>query len=198
MRATTEATTTTAEESWYEGESITSNLEQGLDTQYPISKDNGVITTTPDESWEEGGNSIPTLEPGIYIQPFRLTTITGPNIGRQETREERDRRLLRQHLKANKSPKLKNKFSLCFKNQTQLDSIREKVEETDNASEDHCILQKDKNARRTKRVRDTGTWINCAYQIVMWWTMIASMQPYTCAANRYAKFGSNRRFKPGD
>ena len=53
-------------------------------------------------------------------------------------------------------------------------------------------------ARRVKRVRNTGTWINCALQFVKCWTMIALSRPYTCAANRYAKFGSNKRFKPGD
>ena len=54
------------------------------------------------------------------------------------------------------------------------------------------------NARRIKRVRNTGTYIKCALRIVKWWTMTASIQPYTCAANRYAKFRSYRRFKPGD
>ena len=53
-------------------------------------------------------------------------------------------------------------------------------------------------AMRIKRVRNNGTWFNCALQIVKWWTMTELIQPYGCAANRYAKFRSNRRFKPGD
>ena len=54
------------------------------------------------------------------------------------------------------------------------------------------------NARRIKIDRNTGAHANCGLRITKWWTMIASIQPYTCAANRYAKFRSNRRFKPGD
>ena len=54
------------------------------------------------------------------------------------------------------------------------------------------------NARRIKKVRNTGAWVNSVHRIAKWWTMVASIQSYTCAANRYAKFRSNRRFKPGD
>ena len=177
-------------------------------------EDDEATTTKADESWEEGGSSISKFEPGTYIQPFRLTTNTGPDIERQEASKERDKRLLRQYIKANKFPNLRNKFCQRFKNQTQLDSIREKVDEDDNAEIVKARMMKmarisrevtrkkpchqPTNSRRIKRVRITGTWINCAVQIGKWWIMTASMQPYTCAANRYAKFGSNRRFKPGD
>ena len=54
------------------------------------------------------------------------------------------------------------------------------------------------NAKRIKKVRNTGSWVNGVRQIAKWWTMFALIQSYTCAANRYAKFRSNRRFKPGD
>ena len=54
------------------------------------------------------------------------------------------------------------------------------------------------NARRIKKVRNTGAGVNSVCRIAKWWTMVASIQSYTCAANRYAKFRSNRRFKPGD
>ena len=194
--------------------------------------DDEATTTTVDESWEERGSSISIFEPGIDIQPFRLTTNTGPNIGRQETSKERDRRLLRQHLETKKLPNLRNNFWRRFNHQTQLGSMCD-----ENACEDHRTLQKDTkistvtgskakkeirnvrmtkmaqnkkkssrkkpykypvNAMRIKRVRNTGTCVNCALQTVKWWTMTASIQPYTCGANRYAKFRSNRRFKPGD
>ena len=53
-------------------------------------------------------------------------------------------------------------------------------------------------AMRIKRVGNSGTWFDCAIRILKWWTMTELNQPYSCAANRYAKFKSNRRFKPGD
>ena len=53
-------------------------------------------------------------------------------------------------------------------------------------------------AKRIKKVRNNGSWFIGVRQIAKWWTIVTSIQSYTCAANRHAKFRSNRRFKPGD
>ena len=55
-----------------------------------------------------------------------------------------------------------------------------------------------KKEKRSKIVGYTRTWFECNIRSLKWWTMTELNQPYSCAANRYAKFKSNRRFKPGD
>ena len=55
-----------------------------------------------------------------------------------------------------------------------------------------------KNTVSIKKVRNPGLHVTFMFWMIKWWTVVTSIQPYTCAANRYAKMRSNRRFKPGD
>ena len=52
--------------------------------------------------------------------------------------------------------------------------------------------------KRNKRFGYKRTWFEGNIRSLKWWTMRELNQSYSCAANRYAKFKSNRRFKPGD
>ena len=199
--------------------------------------DDDVTAMTADESWDESGSMSSDSKSVVDTCSFHPKALTGTDIRREESRKERDRRLLRQHRESCKGPNLKNKPRRRIKHRTQLDSICEIVEEEDDTSNNQRTLQNDEtipavtnlegkeeivnvgmmkiaqitrertrkkhwrqpvNARRIKIDRNTGTHANCGLRITKWWTMIALIQPYTCAANRYAKFRSNRRFKPGD
>ena len=164
-------------------------------------KDEEATTTTAGESCDERDRVIPNLEPGVDTHFLRLEDDEATTTKADESLEDG-------------APNLRIKFCQHFKIQTQIDSIREKVDKDDNAEIVKARMMKmarisrevirkkpcrqPTNSRRIKRVRITETWINCAAQFGKWWIMTASMQPYTCAANRYAKFRSNRRYKPGD
>ena len=52
--------------------------------------------------------------------------------------------------------------------------------------------------KKSKRAEHMRTWIECNTRSLKWWTMKELNKPFSCAANRYARFKSNRRFKPGD
>ena len=52
--------------------------------------------------------------------------------------------------------------------------------------------------RRTKKSSNPGVCNSWLLQMVKWWAMTMIIGTYSCAANRYAKMRSNRRFKPGD
>ena len=52
--------------------------------------------------------------------------------------------------------------------------------------------------KKSKRAEYMKTWIEYNNRRLKWWTMKDLNKPFSCAANRYARFKSNRRFKPGD
>ena len=54
------------------------------------------------------------------------------------------------------------------------------------------------NTRRIKKVGNPGLRVTFVVRMVRGLSVVRSIQLYTCAANRYAKMRSNRRFKPGD
>ena len=55
-----------------------------------------------------------------------------------------------------------------------------------------------KNAVSIKKVRNPGLHVTFVFRMIKWWTVVTSILPYICTANRYDKMRSNRRFKPGD
>ena len=136
-----EATKTTVDESYNEGDSVISNLDTGFDIQFAILEDDEATTKTV-----EGKREKDDEEDNAEIVKARMRKME------QNSREATRKKSCR-HLR---------------------------------------IL------RRIKKGTITGIWINCDIHIRSWWIMTTAMRPYTCAANRYAKFGSNRRFKPGD
>ena len=101
-------------------------------------KDEEATTTTADESWYEDRSTISKVGPGIDAKPFCLTTNTGLNIGEQESRKERDRRLLLQHRETYKGPNSRNKSLRILKHRAQLDKTCEDFEEEDNTCENQC------------------------------------------------------------
>jgi len=54
------------------------------------------------------------------------------------------------------------------------------------------------HVKRTKKSSNPGVCNSWLLQMVKWWAMTMIIGTYSCAANRYAKMRSNRRFKPGD
>ena len=59
-------------------------------------------------------------------------------------------------------------------------------------------LHQPKNTRRVEKVSNPELQVTFMFRMVKGRTVVMSIQLYTCAANRYAKMKSNRRFKPGD
>ena len=199
-------------------------------------KEDEATATTTEESWDESGSLTSNLESMIDLQPIGRTIDTVPNIEVQETRKERDRRLLRQHRATCRGPKERKKTFRHSRHQTRLDSIHENDGEegrdqasstipkdlriapvADSELEEVAInvrrlksmqitkkrtrrrsWHRSQNKRRTKTSSNSGVRNNCLLQMVKWWAMTMIIGTYSCAANKYAKMRSNRRFKPGD
>ena len=59
-------------------------------------------------------------------------------------------------------------------------------------------LHQPKNTRRLEKVSNPEPQVTFVFRMVEGGPVVRSIRLYTCAANRYAKMRSNRRFKPGD
>ena len=222
---------------------ITTNLSEALTEEEGITLENltkfkgdDATATTAEETWDESGSLTSELELVIVPQSLHRTIDTDPNIGVQETRKERDRRLLRQHCATCRGPKERKKTFRHSRHQTRLDSIHENDGEegrdqtsstipkdlriapvADSELEEVAInvrrlksmqitrkrtrrrfWYQSQNKRRTKTSSNSSVCNNCWLQMVKWWAMTMIIGTYSCAANRYAKMRSNRRFKPGD
>ena len=88
-------------------------------------KGDEATATTAEESWDESGSLTSDLESVIDPQPIGRTIDTVSNIEVQETRKERDRRLLRQHRATYRGPKERKKIFRHSRHQNRLDSIHE-------------------------------------------------------------------------
>ena len=92
---------------------------------FPRFKEDKATATTAEESWDESGSLTSDLESLIDPQPIGRTIDTVPNIEVQETRKERDRRLLREHRSTYRGSKERKKIVWRSRHQTRLDSIHE-------------------------------------------------------------------------
>lgn len=92
-------------------------------------KDDEVTTTTADESWDESGSITSEFESVIDTQPSCVANNTGPIIGGQETRKEKERRLLRQNRESYRGPKEMKKHFRRSNHPSRLDVIHENVGE---------------------------------------------------------------------
>ena len=95
-----------------------------------------------DKSWDESGSIISDVEPGIESQHICELNDTVLNIGGQETRKERERRLLRQHRETFRGPKERKKQFRQSKHYTRLDVIHENFGE-EKQEQIQCTNQKD-------------------------------------------------------
>lgn len=203
---------------------------------FPKFKEDKATATTTGESWDESGILASDLDLMIDPQPIGRTIDTVPNIEVQETRKERDRRLLRQHCATYRGPKERKKIFRHSRHQNCLDSIHEndgeegrnqasstipkdlKIAPVADSELEEVVINvrrlksmqitrermrrrfwyRSQNKRRTKTSSNSSVCNNCWLQMVKWWAMTMIIGTYSCAANRYAKMWSNKRFKAGD
>ena len=88
-----------------------------------------MTATTAEGSWDESGSMSSDFKPVADTHPFCPKADTVTNIRGEETRKERDRRLLRQHRENYKGPKKRRKQHRRLEHHTRMTSIHEDIGE---------------------------------------------------------------------
>ena len=187
--------TTISDESWEEGGSVISSLESGFDT-----------VIVPLVGRQETNNERERIHTGNLLEAHKVSY-------------ERNRRNNHPEHQAHpeepgKTSDVENRprMGLCDINQEENVSSVEDPKPKKEAEETKPNKRAGETRRnykirpyhqrtkqkKSKRVEHMKTWIEYNGRRLKWWTMKELNKPFSCAANRYARFKSNRRFKPGD
>jgi len=196
-----EVTATTADESWDESGSITSDFESVTDTQPSCITINTGSIIGGQETRKEGERRLLRQHRESYRGPKKnkkhfcrsnhqaRLDIIHEAVG-EEIREEVPCTTQRE---VRFAPTAGTELKEDIVNAMSMKTMQIMRKKTRKRS-----WYQPQNKRRIKKPSNSCSRIKFVRQMVKWWAITTSIQSYTCAANRYAKMRSNRRFKPGD